>query len=220
MLQKTRRLGALLAMPLGIAVVVAVLLIQPWGGGDKATGALIEYRFCNTIVKAPTSDKLGELQVTPVTGERYGDPTRRPTLSIGVERPDRTSFVELDAVTGASISTSVNPADNVLIDGVLSSKRIESNAPAFWPYSAAVQVPPACFEGTFRYRDPDPGSGLIVLGQSGLPPMLIVKNCRSAMTVTGKEAGGVQADYSGVAPEDRAAFQTFVSEVTYEGYQP
>jgi len=211
MWHKIRRLGALIAMPLGIAALVAVLLIQPWEEGDKATGSGIEFRLCNVAVKVPP-----QLDAYLVFDSQT--PARSPLARVEWRPSLGEGAIGINAITGEAMQDTVKAEDRPMFDAVLASKRLEHSLPEFWPYSDRVQMSSIRQEdGIFRHRYPDPGAGiaLIMHFPYGQPTELIVRNCRSIMTLTARPGGGVDINDSEVAPEDGAAFEKFAAEVEY-----
>ena len=217
MWNKMRRLAVPVALPLSVVVLVAVLLIQPWEGGDEATGAVIEYRFCNTVVRVPAD----QLEVRYLSEPLVGDspPSRPPAMQLVYKQPKQeSSFITIDAESGQTIVEEIRAEDRPFLDAALATKRIEQAEPTFWPYGDQVQVSPEYTSGVFHYRYPDPGAGiaLFINFPYSQPTELVAINCRSIMTLKGRMDGGVDADYSKVSAEDRDAFEKFVAEVGFE----
>ena len=107
--------------------------------------------------------------------------------------------------------------DRQLLHEILQSIRVEYKAPEVWPYTEQKQLPLE-FADTeyFSYRQPDPGAGLLTLisGSHGGGVGLTLKNCRSSLSLFQRGPNApLEAVRDEVHPLDRAAFQTFVTEI-------
>lgn len=193
------------------AITIVALIVLRSGSVDEATATTIQHRMCNVVVQASTDSGIrvfNEL-IDPVSGGLAKQPHMQVSL-VSVEAPQ------------AKIDTSgrvVYRKDLLgVLDTVLSTVTLSPLEPTTWPYSEDSQLPANRFDRSRPgYRYPDPSSGLVVatthfdsLDGSLLPTSVTLVGCRSIKEVT---ADGVLRD--AVHPLDRAAFDTFFSEVDW-----
>ncbi len=226
-------------VPLVVAVVVVgvvVLIARPWGGEEavqEAAGSAVEHRLCDVVVTAPlASSATGQTERLVVS--RSVVPWRELTgklearFQIQINGPIR-SDVSVDPKTGTLLAEFYGTAtQEARLQEILETLRVEPLDPATapWPYTETSQAPEKRVDhGAFRYRRPDPGSGLVVALQRGQRldratlttesvETLILANCSSEETrgiylFTGEE----DEPTSNIHPDDEAAFQTFFAEV-------
>jgi hypothetical protein len=217
-----QKLRLFVPLPIVIAVMAAVLLLvlQPWDQ-EEAAGGTMQYRICDVVIEAPKALATGDVRVTPLI--EWGVP---PSLEVEVlGELDTIISIDPSDITAAEIEAIEGSADERL-QPVLDTLRIEPLDPATapWPYTDAVQKQPIHQDhGIFRYRPPDPGSGLgitttyVDMIDGSVANVLGVANCRSVMERMVVLRKGVESEVTDpkkdVHPDDEAAFQTFFDEV-------
>lgn len=227
--------------PLAALVVLALLATfsGPLVGSDgRVTAGTIDYRLCDIVVKGPPLQAAQGVAIVPSVIRPDGPRLFIKVWSAGVLEP----VLDIDAKSGVArevvSADSTLPADQLAaVEEVRASKRSTPLNPqtAPWPYTDATQVPakwgPA-EEGTvFKYRIPDPGSGLVVSKtfvntiDGSVVQVLRVENCRSYLQIefVQKDGGnaelttryGQHSDPSATSPqpEDSLALRNFLEEL-------
>jgi hypothetical protein len=251
MISRWRR-GVVLASVAAAVVAGVLLATRPWGDDDdtlvqEATAGTVQYRICDVVLDGPLP--LVPPTQGPLTGDlvriyrSYVAPSgvgRQPTLEISVLGLRSTDPVSTEASRGRSV-VSIDPGTGALLDAryadasheasvlpILDTVRVEPLDPstAPWPYTDAAQIPPQRSDNeTFKYRPPDPGSGLVVSSIHGTGHLLSsytlkVTSCRSVVQITVTFRQGAEPEVTetkDVHPDDEAAFQTFLDEVEVRG---
>lgn len=129
------------------------------------------------------------------------------------------SSVLVDADTGAIVRDEVLPEDQAVMDAVLQSITVGSldRRIAPWPYENALPADAVRETAAdVSFIRPVPASGIHVYGGLGDPGGYFVgiTNGRSTLVIDAELNGGVfSADFTHVLPEDREAFERWVSQI-------
>lgn len=180
--------------------------------GDDAAKADVQLiRWVNVTVELPEDSDLF------VTRDFSGIESRPAILIIPLDRAD--TAVVIDAETGAILHDSVRREDRAALDRVLQTIRVSpldrSTAP--WPYSG--EPPNVAREefGNISYIPPDPATGIRIIVGTGDPggvEFIEVNNGRSAFGINAG-TGKVYEETARILPEDRDAFERFLSAVDH-----
>ena len=227
MMMRRWRRGVVLAAVVAGAIAGGVLLTtQPWSDGEtlvqEVAGGNIEYRLCNVSFWAPPQGDI----IRVGRSVRWSEEGLQPELRVKLVKPEP-AVVEVDPETGAVLLEYYpTTATKASIKVVLDTKGVEplDLATAPWPYTDTAQVSAQRFgeKGTFEYRPPDPGSGIVVSkmyadGIGWFAQSLTVANCRSVMAIGVRFRADAEPEVTvtkDIHPEDEAAFQTFYDQVT------
>ncbi len=133
------------------------------------------------------------------------------------------SSLAIDAETGEVLSDRVEPEDRAAVNQVLQTLTVSplDRDTAPWPYSGEPPNVPRESWGKITFIPPDPASGISIrfghadgLGSSSL--YLKVTNGQSVFLISA-DTGDVYPDTVVIAPEDRDAFDRFLSSIQYVG---
>jgi len=212
-------------LPTALAAVIAgLLIIQPWGQ-EEAAGKSYEFRVCNVVVQHPPKppivdpNRFPQQGVFDIAATTLGDGFLQLAMRVGTDKVPQAAVI--DGKTGQII----REENKELVKEILNTMRVEPIDPASapWPYTEATQVPIKRFkEGDIEYRLPDPGAGLVSSviftnpAEEPIPEDLsytVLHNCRSQMWI-GQQTGQVLEARTDIYPEDKAAFETFLGEIT------
>jgi hypothetical protein len=181
---------------------------------DSVEGDRVFHRICDRLVAIPTPD-LEAYQYNDGFDFVGDTPTNQINLTLVVKPSGVDGAVASIFIRGESGEQRrrVTAEYEEVFDrvGIFSAPFDPGAAP--WPYNDFVQEDPRYEDlSDFKYRVPDPGSGLVVshLSIYGAPPAIIVANCRSTLMIS---ADGRQLGWELVHPDDRSAFETFVAQV-------
>ncbi len=231
MIRRWRR-GLVLAAVAAAAIVGGVLLAtEPWSDGEtlvqEAAGGTIEQRICDVVMDIPPRGQGPDIVTVRPSNPRHEGQLRGSVMVLGVLGNSPTSEVLIDALTGTVLEERYEtPSHEATAQQVLQTVRVEPLDPsrAPWPYTDTAQVSAERVgeKGTFQYRFPDPGSGLMISG-SGMDGIgwyaqgLRMENCRSLLEILVTFRPGAEPEVKvtkDIHPDDEAAFQTFLDQVT------
>lgn len=233
MIHRWRR-GVVLAA-VGATIVAGVLLAtQPWSGETlvrEAAGGTIVQRACDVVMDIPPRGQGPDIVTVRPSEPSLKGQLRGPVMVLGVRGSGtNTAEVLINALTGTVLEERYQaPSVEATALQVLQTMRVEPLDPsrAPWPYTDTAQVSTARVgeKGTFQYRFPDPGSGLMISG-SGMDGIgwyalgLRMENCRSLLEILVTFRPGTEPEVKvtkDIHPDDEAAFQTFLDEVEVKG---
>ena len=235
-MKRTLRLGLPAAVVVAAAIVAGVLLATgPWGGDtlvQEAAGGTIEQRMCDVVMDVPpiAIGPAGDWVTVRLSNPSLEGQLRGPEKVLTVRGASKRSEVLIDARTGAVLEERYDtPSQKATAQQVLQTVRVEpldpSSAP--WPYTDSAQVSAQRVgeKGTFQYRFPDPGSGLMISGGGmdgigGYAHRLRMENCRSLLEILVAFRLGAEPEVTvtkEIHPDDEAAFQTFLDQVEVKG---
>ena len=173
-------------------------------------------RWVNVTVAVPQDSGL------TVTQGFWGPESDPPALFIR-SRENGSSVIVIDADTGKVIVDHIEPEDRGAVDEVLQTVSVSplDRSMASWPYSGEPPNIPRQKWGNITFIPPDPAAGISITFQAGDGPgssstSLHVNNGRSAFGIN-TATGDVYWETARIAPEDKEAFDSFLSAIHYVG---
>ncbi len=204
---------------IGLAVFVGglgatVLAVSLWDDGAEAQEQVV--RWGNITLTLPADSGLTAVR-------SFWGPDSDPPAIFLRSRVNGGSSLAIDAETGEVLSDRVEPEDRAAVNQVLQTLTLSplDRDTAPWPYSGEPPNVPRQSWGKITFIPPDPASGISIrfghgdgLGSSSL--FLTVSNGRSVVLINA-DTGDVYPDTVIITPEDRDAFDRFLSAVQYAG---
>lgn len=188
----------------------------PGRGGDGTEAEVQVVRWVNVTVTVPEGSGLW------VTQGFWGPESEPPAIFIrSLDNGD--SVIVIDAETGKVIVDHIEPEHRPAVDQVLETLIVSAldRSTASWPYSGDPPNVPRERKGNITFIPPDAASGISIRIQigdgTGSPSTsLHVTNGRSAFGIN-TATGDVFWETARIAPEDKDAFDRFLSEVEQVG---
>jgi hypothetical protein len=202
-------------------ILLAVLLLAAAGGatywtlarddGAEAQPQLI--RWVNVTVEVPKDSGLVVTRDFWTPGQT--EEGTRPAIIIF--EPNRDGPVlAIDAQTGAVLEDTFPRGERGGVDELLNKMVVSAldrdSAP--WPYNGEPPNVPRVKEGNITYVPPDPAAGIRIIGGVGDPGggYIEANNGRTVVFIS-TSTGDVDWEPAFQAPEDKAAFERFLSTV-------
>ena len=171
------------------------------------------------IVSIQVSEESGVLADRTFVPAQIKPPDGGPALIL--RKGD--SLLVIDADTGKVLEDFVGDGDKAAIQEAADSLKVSEldKENATWPYSDPAPDAPREQTANVTFVPPDPASGIIVRKMVNDPGGwgLIVTNGRSTLTIDA-ETGDIIEENTLILPEDKEAFDRFLSTVEYLGPSP
>ncbi len=204
-------------------IIAAVALLAVAGGltywtlgrGDDSAEAEVQVvRWVNVTIAVPERSGFAAVQ-------GFWGPESDPPAIFIRSLENGSSVIVIDAETGKVIVDHIEPEDRTAVDEVLQTVSVSpldrSTAP--WPYGSQSPSVPREKWGNITFIQPDPASGIGVTlavgdGPEGSGHAIQVSNGRSTLSIDADSGLAIDAT-SSVLPEDKEAFDRFLSTIQY-----
>ena len=207
--------------------LLAVILLAAAAGGaaywllvrddDSAEADVQVVRWGNVTIQV--SEESGVLADRTFVPAQIKPPDGGPALIL--RKGD--SLLVIDADTGKVLEDFVGDGDKAAIQEAADSLKVSEldKENATWPYSDPAPDAPREQTANVTFVPPDPASGIIVRKMVNDPGGwgLIVTNGRSTLTIDA-ETGDIIEENTLILPEDKEAFDRFLSAAEYIGPSP